>query len=101
MATEKVISTDELMTAILKLLEKYHADNALLFGSYARGEATPDSDIDLIVYGGERFYPADIFAFAEDLFELTEKRVDVYEIHEIDDTSLFYKEIMKDVVMVA
>ena len=30
------------------LLKRYDAEYALLFGSYARGEETPESDIDII-----------------------------------------------------
>jgi predicted nucleotidyltransferase len=34
---------------ILRLAEKYGARNVRVFGSVARGEARPDSDIDLLV----------------------------------------------------
>ena len=40
------LSYPELEATIRLLLKKYHAEYALLFGSYARGEATPNSDID-------------------------------------------------------
>ena len=40
---------------IRSLLIRYHAEYALLFGSYARGEETPDSDIDVVVFGGDNF----------------------------------------------
>ena len=43
----EVLTRSELETAIRVLLKKYHAEYALLFGSYARGEATASSDIDL------------------------------------------------------
>lgn len=35
--------------AILALAEKYGAYNVRVFGSIARGEATPESDVDLLV----------------------------------------------------
>lgn len=35
--------------AILKLAEQYGASNVRVFGSVARGEARPDSDVDLLV----------------------------------------------------
>jgi len=35
--------------AILALAERYGASNVRVFGSVARGEATPESDIDLLV----------------------------------------------------
>ena len=46
-----VMTMKELEAVIRALLHKYHAEYALLFGSYARGEATADSDIDVVVFG--------------------------------------------------
>jgi predicted nucleotidyltransferase len=44
-----------------QIVEKYHPEKIILFGSAARGEFTPDSDVDLVVikkdvprYGIER-----------------------------------------------
>ena len=39
------LSYPELEATIRLLLKKYHAEYALLFGSYARGEATPTSTL--------------------------------------------------------
>ena len=50
-----VLTMTGIETVIRQLLCKYSAEYALLFGSYARGEATPLSDIDVIVVGGEFF----------------------------------------------
>ena len=57
-----VMTMHELESVIRALLHKYHAEYALLFGSYARGEATADSDIDVVVFGGKDFRPADILS---------------------------------------
>lgn len=35
---------------ILALAQRYGASNVRVFGSVARGEATPDSDVDLLVH---------------------------------------------------
>ena len=43
------LSRTEIEQVILELLHKYHAEYALLFGSYARGEATEKSDVDLLI----------------------------------------------------
>ena len=40
---------------IKELLARYNAEYALLFGSYARGDETPESDIDVVVFGGDHF----------------------------------------------
>lgn len=91
----------EIKDLIKLLLKKYNASHALLFGSYARGEATADSDIDVVVFGGENFKARDIFAFGEDLRTLSGKDVDVFEIREINKNTDFYKSIIRDGVKVA
>ena len=72
-----------------------------LFGSYARGEADEQSDLDFFVIGGENFKLTMIFAFAEDLREIFQKKVDVFEINEINQNSDFYKKIIREEVLVA
>ena len=37
--SEHIYSLDEIFAAVLPLLKKYHAERAILFGSYARQEA--------------------------------------------------------------
>ena len=72
----EVLTRLEIETAIRALLKKYHAEYALLFGSYARGEATANSDIDLVVVGGADFRARDIFAFGEDCLLYTSDAAD-------------------------
>ena len=59
----------EVENCIRILLDRYNADYAILFGSYARGEETLDSDIDVVVCGGANFKKTNIFSFAEELRE--------------------------------
>lgn len=96
-----VLSVDEITNIVKQLLQKYNAEYALLFGSYARGEATPDSDIDIIVVGGKNFVPRNIFALAEDLRELTGRDADVFEIREVNDGTAFYDSVMKESIRIA
>ncbi len=37
-----------------RLKKEYHAQKVILYGSYARGEATEDSDVDLLVIAPTR-----------------------------------------------
>ena len=78
------------------LLNKYNAESALLFGSYARGKATPESDIDVIIYGGPDFRRTDIFVFAEELRQLLNREVDAFEISEVEENSPFHKAVMQE-----
>ena len=98
---QNVLDRKDLECMIAALISKYHAERALLFGSYARGEATADSDIDLVVYGGPAFRHTDIFALAEELYELSGKRVDIYEIQELTVGTPFYDSVMEEGVEVA
>ena len=88
------ISTIE--QAIRLLLARYHGEYALLIGSYARGDATEESDIDVVVFGGSQFKKTNIFAFAEDLREMTGKDVDAFEICEVDSGTPFYEAVMRE-----
>ena len=65
----RVLELNEIANTVRELLRQYHAEYAILFGSYARSEVNPDSHIDIIVFGGEGFIPKKIFEFAEDLRE--------------------------------
>lgn len=100
-ARMNVMTMKELEAVIRALLRKYHAEYALLFGSYARGEATADSDIDVIVFGGKNFRPTDIFAFGEELRQLTGKDVDAFEIREVNVGTPFYNAVMEEGVRIA
>ena len=97
--SNQVYSRDEIHAMVAPILRRYNAAYALLFGSYARNEATPQSDIDLVVVGKDSFRPFDIFAIAEDLHECSGKAVDVYEIREVKRDSPFYRAIMSEGVI--
>ena len=95
------LSRTEIEGYIKKLLCKYHAEYAILFGSYARGEADESSDIDVVVVGGNSFHATDIFAFGEELRELSQKNVDAFEIREVNKDTEFYRSIMREGVRIA
>ncbi len=97
----ELLTRTEIEQIIRELLHKYHAEYALLFGSYARGEATASSDIDVIVVGGERFRARDIFAFGEELRQRTQKDVDAFEIREVNVGTPFYENVMREGVKIA
>jgi predicted nucleotidyltransferase len=102
MFMDKNIVPLENITALVKpLAEKYHVREIYLFGSYARGEADGDSDMDFLVFGGEGFKLTSILALGEDLRAVLKKKVDVFEIREINQDSGFFRTIMREKVLVA
>ena len=96
-----VYTQEQIIAFIEPILKKYHAESAILFGSYARREADQNSDIDVIVIGGKDFCTKDIFAVAEELSQASGKGVDVYEIQELDRNSEFYRTVICEGVKVA
>ncbi len=96
-----VYSIAQIKSMVKPIAKRYHIESIYLFGSYARGEATSDSDLDFLVFGGTNFKPTSIFALAEDLRNAFKKSVDVFEIQEINTDSSFYDTIMKERLNVA
>lgn len=78
-----VLSRDDMRTMVLPLMERFNVKEAFLFGSYARGDAGAESDIDLLIVGGADFRPLDLFGFAEELHRQSGKPVGVYERSEL------------------
>lgn len=83
--TPTVYTLEQLRDMIVPLVKRYDLRKASVFGSYARGEADADSDIDVLLEGGDSFRLINVFAVAEDLHEMSGKRVDVYELRELDE----------------
>ncbi len=95
------ININDIAEKVKPLAEKYKIKEVYLFGSYARNEATEDSDLDFLVYGGDEFKLTLIFAFAEELRRDFKNDVDVFEIHEIDQESELYRRIMQERILIA
>lgn len=96
-----IFTIKEIKNIVKPIAEKYRVKEIYLFGSYARGEANENSDLDFLVYGGERFKLTMIFSLVEELREVLKKDVDVFEINEINKDSDFYNAIMKERLLVA
>lgn len=98
---DKVFTITDIKVLVKPIAEKYNVDEIYLFGSYARNEADKNSDLDFLVFGGHNFKLTMIFSLAEELRTILDKKVDVFEINEINQDSEFYKTIMKERLRVA
>lgn len=99
--SDRIFTIGDITKLVKPIAEKYKVQEIYLFGSYARGEADESSDLDFLVFGGEKFKPTMIFSLAEELREVLKKDVDVFEITEINKDSDFYRTIMKERLLVA
>lgn len=50
--TARIYTVEEIRNIVHEIAPKYGVERVSLFGSYARGEAKPDSDIDLRIEKG-------------------------------------------------
>ena len=72
-----ILSIDAIRYLIKPIARKYGCKKIYLFGSYARGEATAESDVDLLIEGGE-FDTLSKIMNAEEAFEKAfDRKVDV------------------------
>ena len=68
---------------ILRVLNRYGVKRASLFGSYARGEADEDSDIDILVELDEDVSLFDFIGLKLDIEDAIGKKVDLVEFSTI------------------
>ena len=95
-----IFTLEDIAKVVKPLAEKYHVKAIYLFGSYARGEADENSDLDFLVYIDEGFKLTNVLALGEELREALQKKVDIFEIHEINKDSDFYSNIMKERLLI-
>ena len=62
---------------ILRIAHRHGASNVRVFGSVAKGEAKPDSDVDLLVEMEPGRSLLDMIAIKQDLEDLLGRKVDV------------------------
>ena len=83
--------TKEIEEQVISFLKKCGAKKILIFGSYLRGEATPESDLDIIVEFNQNISLLDLVGFEFDLSDLlgikvellTEKSISPYIIDDV------------------
>ena len=75
MGTDALLKTKR--DEILRIAEKHGARNVRVFGSFARGEAGPESDIDFLVEMEPGRSLLDLGGLWADLTELLGRKVDI------------------------
>ena len=95
---DKVYSVGEIIEIASPIAKHYGVAALYLFGSYARGEATAESDIDFIMDGGEIRSLYRLSAFRLDLEEALGKKVDLLTFGHSD--QVFIHKIRKDEVKI-
>lgn len=72
-----MISPTDISTAVSRMLVQYDVSEAYLFGSFARGEQTPDSDIDLRLVCGNTMTFGTLYELSHELEKELGRKVDI------------------------
>lgn len=94
----RVLSIEDIKRAVNKLASEYGVERVYLFGSYARGDAKPDSDVDLRIDKGELKGLFQLSGFYLDLEEALNINVDVLTTDSLDNN--FLEKISKEEIMI-
>ena len=96
--THGVLTMEEIRSACSAVFEDYPVEFCYLFGSYAKGKATEESDVDLLVstdLRGLKYY-----GLVEQLKNSLHKNVDVLDMKQLQNNPDLMKEILKDGVKI-
>ena len=72
-----MISFDYISSAVSRVLAQYDVSEAYLFGSFARGEQTPDSDIDLRLVCGNTMTFGTLYELSHELERELGRKVEI------------------------
>lgn len=93
-----VLGIENIRDICSEVFDRFNVDYCYLFGSYAKGKAKENSDIDLLISTKEkgiRFYD-----LAETLREKLKKKVDVLNLEQLNNNGSLLDEILKDGVKI-
>ena len=88
-----ILSIKQIKEKIRPIMEKHKVKDVYLFGSYARGEANRDSDIDIYCDSGNLSTLWELSDFKEELINVLGKDVDIVTIG--SQMSEYFKEQLK------
>ena len=91
--SKRVLALDEIIQAVAPVLSSYDITEAKVFGSYAKGRATPCSDVDIYVNSGLRGLA--FFELFEDVARALPILVDLVDKRTLVPGSELHNEIMK------
>lgn len=90
---EKIYTTSEIKARLLPIFSEYPIEKAILFGSYAKGNPTKLSDIDIVIDSKGKIRGIDFFGVLEDIVGIFDVPVDLIEASQVIDGSRVQHEI--------
>jgi len=96
--TRYIYTIEEIKNIVTPIAQSYGVDRVYLFGSYARGDAAWNSDLDFRIDSGKIRTLFDLGGFYSDLEEQLRKPIDIVTTDAIGDD--FYSEIKSEEVII-
>jgi predicted nucleotidyltransferase len=94
-----VYTINEIKTRLNPIFKNAPVYQAVLFGSYAKGLATEDSDVDIVIDSRGELVNINFYGVLEDVTETLRKPVDLFEISEIKRNSPIFAEVQDEGVV--
>ena len=98
MLSNIVYTLDQIRNILYPVFKEHNVNKALLFGSYVKGMARAESDIDIVVDSGLR--GLSFYGLLEDIVNSLDKRVDLLDVTQITPESEIDKEIKRTGVLI-
>lgn len=98
--SEKIYTIEEIKEILKEILKDQPVYQVILFGSYAKKEATKKSDVDLIIDTKSKLKGFSLLKLICQIEERMQKQIDGFEKYEIIEDSRIDKEIKETGVVV-
>jgi len=95
-----MITLNELTDILLPVIEESPIKKVIVFGSYARGDATNDSDIDIVIDSDGKLNGMNFFIYADKLAKALPVKSDIFESIEIKKPSSLYTRILNEGIVI-
>ena len=90
---DKIYTRSEIIAKLLPIFSEHPIEKAILFGSYAKGNPSKLSDIDIVIDSKGKIRGIDFFGILEDIVGVFDVPVDLIEASQVIDGSRVQDEI--------
>ncbi len=95
----EIYSVAEIKKRLMPVFAAEPVYRAILFGSYARGEATEMSDVDIVVDSRGELRGLHFYGVLESIVEILDKDVDMIDLKNIKPGSPIFEDVMRGVIL--
>ena len=95
-----MMSVDDITRIITPIIEPSPVRRVTIFGSYAKGTNTHDSDVDMVIDSDGQLKGIDFFDLVSKLAKALPIESDIFEQREIKPNSAMYNKIVQEGVVV-